>query len=114
MATRLARRARLPRDAELELGRLPRRENLSRLGRSRPKSVLERLFPPEHVQYFTLAGIHALVQRSALRPLHIATRPLAFGAVAGGLGVKADNLVGQLPDRGSDRQILICALLESR
>jgi SAM-dependent methyltransferase len=80
----------------------------------RPRAVFERLFPPEHVQYFTPDGIRALVARTPLRPLHVATRRLSFAAVAGGPFVRAATALGQLPDRGRDRRILICALLSHR
>jgi 2-polyprenyl-3-methyl-5-hydroxy-6-metoxy-1,4-benzoquinol methylase len=86
-------------------------ERLARISASRPRRVFERLFPPEHVQYFTLDGIYALIHRTRLRALHVATRPLPFRAVAGAKVVKAGTWAAQLPDRGSDRRIVICALL---
>jgi SAM-dependent methyltransferase len=86
-------------------------ERLARVSGNRPRSVFERLFPPEHVQYFTVDGIRALIDRSPLQLLHLSTRPLGYAPVAGGKLVKAGTWVAQLPDRRSNRQILICALL---
>jgi SAM-dependent methyltransferase len=89
-------------------------ERLARVSASRPRRVFERLFPPEHVQYFTVDGIRELIERTPLRLLHVRTKPLAYAAVAGGTLVRAGTRIAQLPDRRSDRQILICALLGHR
>lgn len=84
---------------------------LARVSTSRPRSVFERLFPQEHVQYFTVDGMRRLIERTPLQLLRVRTRSLPYAAVAGGTLVKAGTWVAQLPDRRSDRQILICALL---
>jgi SAM-dependent methyltransferase len=89
-------------------------EPVARMGGNRPKRIFERLFPPEHVQYFTVDGLRALVERRALQPLVVTTRRLSFSAVAGGFLVKAATWLAQLPDRGADQRILICALLQRR
>lgn len=87
-------------------------ERLARLTGNRPRRVLERLFPPEHVQYLTVDGIRGLINRSSLDLLHVGARPLEYAAVAGGKLLKAGAWCAQLPDRGSNRQILVCALLD--
>jgi SAM-dependent methyltransferase len=89
-------------------------ELVARVARSRPKGVFERLFPPEHIQYFTVGGLRALLTGVPLQPLQVTTRPLSFHSVAGGLLVRAGTWLAQLPDRSADRRILICALLERR
>jgi 2-polyprenyl-3-methyl-5-hydroxy-6-metoxy-1,4-benzoquinol methylase len=86
-------------------------ERFARVSGSRPRHLFERLFPPEHVQYFTIHGIRALIERTPLQLLHLTTRSLSYAAVAGGTFVKAGTWAAQLPDRRSNRQILICAVL---
>jgi 2-polyprenyl-6-hydroxyphenyl methylase/3-demethylubiquinone-9 3-methyltransferase len=89
-------------------------DRLARIGGSRPRGIFERLFPPEHVQYFTPAGIRALVERTPLQTLHMTSRRLPFGDVAGGTLVKAATGMAQLPDRAQGQAILLCVLLGHR
>lgn len=89
-------------------------ERLARVSASRPRRVFERLFPPEHVQYFTVDGIRGLIERTPLQLLDLTTRPLGYAAVAGGKLVKGGTWVAQLPDRRSDEHVLICTVLGHR
>jgi SAM-dependent methyltransferase len=89
-------------------------DRLARIGGSRPRGIFERLFPPEHVQYFTPPGLRALVERTPMQTLHMTSRRLAFSDVAGGSLVRAATRLAQLPDRGEDQAILLCALLGHR
>jgi SAM-dependent methyltransferase len=89
-------------------------ERVASMARGHPKWLFERLFPPEHVQYFTVDGFQALLARIPLQAVLITTRPLSFRAVAGSLPVRAGAWLAQLPDRAPDRRILICVLLQRR
>lgn len=74
--------------------------------RANESSALERLFPPEHVQYFTAGGLDALARRAGLRPRAIFTRRM--DAVAGGTALRVALEALQMPGR----ELLLCALLE--
>jgi 2-polyprenyl-3-methyl-5-hydroxy-6-metoxy-1,4-benzoquinol methylase len=80
-------------------------------GGARPRRVFERVFPREHMQYFTPAGLRLAVEGSGLRLVGIGTRALAPSAVAGGACLRIMTWAAQLPDRG-DRRLLLWTLLE--
>jgi SAM-dependent methyltransferase len=80
---------------------------------SRPRAAFDRLFPPEHVQYFTQAGLHALVTRTGFRPVAVFAQPLRREALAAGPVVAAGTGAVQIVDRLTGREILLSALLES-
>jgi 2-polyprenyl-6-hydroxyphenyl methylase/3-demethylubiquinone-9 3-methyltransferase len=88
------------------LGRL-----LTRAPGTSRSGALERLFPPEHVQYFTAQGLRIAAQRAGLLPLDVFTRVLPADALAGNVALKVAVSALQLPDRPFGRELLLCAIL---
>lgn len=84
----------------------------ARMFGSHPRPAFDRLFPPEHVQYFTPDGLRALVTRVGFRPLAAFAQPLRREALAAGPLVAAGTGAIQLADRFTGREILLSALLE--
>jgi 2-polyprenyl-3-methyl-5-hydroxy-6-metoxy-1,4-benzoquinol methylase len=87
---------------------------VQRLFRGRPRDALARLFPAEHVQYFTGAGLRAVAAGAGLETRLLFAKPLRGGAIAGGRMLRVALALLQLPDRLSDRGILLCAVLAPR
>jgi SAM-dependent methyltransferase len=79
---------------------------------SRPRLAFERLFPPEHVQYFTSEGLRALTHGTGFRPVTLFAQPLRREALAAGPLVAAGVGAIQIADRLTGREILLSALLE--
>jgi SAM-dependent methyltransferase len=77
----------------------------------RPLSLCERLFLPEHVQYFSDAGLNAVAHAAGLRVLAKTRRCLAGRDINSFLLVTAGVLALQVLDRLLQRQILHCAIL---
>lgn len=86
----------------------------ARVLRDRPRMAFDRLFPPEHVQYFTPEGLCALVPRAGFRPIALFAQPLRNDALATGHLVAAAVGAIQIVDRLTRREILLSALLEPR
>jgi 2-polyprenyl-6-hydroxyphenyl methylase/3-demethylubiquinone-9 3-methyltransferase len=84
----------------------------ARLLGSRPRAAFDRLFPPEHVQYFTPDGLSALVTRMGFRALATFAQPLRREALAAGPLVAAGTGAIQIADRLTGREIILSALLE--
>lgn len=83
----------------------------AKLLRGQPRKALERLFPPEHIQYFTPRGLQALAARAGYSVVSVSSRPLHNDALAGRLPLKAAMTLLQLPDRLLGREILLTAVL---
>jgi 2-polyprenyl-3-methyl-5-hydroxy-6-metoxy-1,4-benzoquinol methylase len=79
-----------------------------------PRGPLERLFPAEHVHYFTAAAMAAMAERAGLEVVEMATRPLAWGDIAASAAVRLAMAPLQALDGITGRGILICALLRRR
>jgi len=84
---------------------------LCRLTRGHPGAVFERLFPPQHIQYFTKHSLAGLVRQSGLELLSLSTRGLPGRDLAVSLPVWLGMAVLQASDRMTDAGILICAIL---
>jgi 2-polyprenyl-3-methyl-5-hydroxy-6-metoxy-1,4-benzoquinol methylase len=84
---------------------------LARAPRANASGALVRLFPPEHVQYFTSRGLTRVAERAGFRPVEVLTRDLEATALAGGMALRIAMWILQIPDRLSRRGILLCALL---
>lgn len=72
---------------------------------------LERLFPPQHVQYFTEASLAMLCQSAGLDIVSIDNRVLPWRDIAARLPVRVALSVLQVLDRWIGTRILICAVL---
>lgn len=79
---------------------------------SRPRPAFDRLFPPEHVQYFTPEGLRALASRAGFGALALFAQPLRREALAAGPLLAAGVGAVQIVDRLTGREILLSALLE--
>lgn len=84
---------------------------LGRLTGRRPTAILERLFPPQHVQYFTVTSLAGLARAVGLEVVRIGTRVLPWRDVAASLPVRAAISAIQLLDRWTGAWILIWATL---
>lgn len=84
---------------------------LSRLTRGNPRAAYERLFPAQHVQYFTAASLESLARISGFEVAHLGKRRLSFGALAASLPVRVGLSGVQLLDSLRGSPIILCALL---
>ncbi len=94
------------RSSVYRIGRL-----LSGLTHGRPAALYERLFPAQHIQYFTRASLGALVQASGLELTQMGTRVLPWTDIAASLPVRAAMVGMQTLDRLTGERILIWAVL---
>jgi SAM-dependent methyltransferase len=76
-----------------------------------PKGLFERLFPPQHVQYFTPPSFAALAQAAGFEVVSIDTRALPWSDIAAGLPIRVALAAIQVLDRLIGNGILICAVL---
>jgi 2-polyprenyl-3-methyl-5-hydroxy-6-metoxy-1,4-benzoquinol methylase len=86
---------------------------LSGLTGGRPRKLLERLFPPQHVQYFTPNSLRRLAQSAGFEIIHLSTRVLPASDIAVSAPTHAAIGLLQAADRLFGREILICAGLRS-
>jgi 2-polyprenyl-3-methyl-5-hydroxy-6-metoxy-1,4-benzoquinol methylase len=84
---------------------------LGRLPVWQPTEMLERLFPPQHVQYFTLASLEGLARAVGFEVVRIQTRVLPWSDIAASFPVRAATSAMQLLDRWTATRILIWAVL---
>ena len=96
------------RSAVYSLGRA-----LCGVARGRPEAVFRRLFPPEHVQYFTAASLRRLAADAGLEMVRLGRRTLPTRDIAVGLPVRAALGLIQAADRLAGREILIWAVLRA-
>ncbi len=84
---------------------------LSRLTQVPLQNTLERLFPPQHIQYFSRRGLEILAERIGFQVLHIRTRILPMPDIVTS-GMVRFGLMGlQGLDFVLGREILLCAVL---
>ena len=84
---------------------------LARVTGGAPSWVFERLFPSEHIQYFSPAGLRALAAQAGLDIVEISTRPLPHTDIAASVPVRIGMATVQTLDRGAaGEQILLCML----
>jgi hypothetical protein len=81
------------------------------MARGRPKPVFERLFPSQHIQYFTCRSLTGLVKKSGLEVVWLNTRKLPFADITASLVVRTGIAVMQWADGLTGSGILICAVL---
>lgn len=84
---------------------------LSNLTGGRPAALYERLFPPQHIQYFTRMSFVTLAQECGFEVAHLTLRSLPFTDLATSFPVRLALTGLQVFDRLAQRAILICALL---
>jgi len=81
------------------------------LAHGRPIDVWERLFPPQHLQYFTRLSFSRLAERAGFEIREIDTRPLPAPDIAASMSVRLGVGALQAWDRLIGTEILICAVL---
>ena len=84
---------------------------LSKLTGGRPAALLNRLFPPEHIQYFTQSSLASIARNAGLEVLQIRTRTLPWSDIAASTPTRLAMAPLQAVDRLTGRGILICAVL---
>ncbi|HEY9617436.1 MAG TPA: class I SAM-dependent methyltransferase [Microcoleaceae cyanobacterium] len=84
---------------------------LSGLTGGRPASVFERLFPLQHIQYFTPNSFRTLVEACGFEIVQLELRPLPFSDLATSTPIRAGLTALQVFDRLTHNEILICGLL---
>jgi 2-polyprenyl-6-hydroxyphenyl methylase/3-demethylubiquinone-9 3-methyltransferase len=77
----------------------------------RPAALYERLFPPQHIQYFTGESLAALVRSSALEVVQMGKRALPSTDIAASPVIRAIMSGMQLIDGVTGERILIWAVL---
>ena len=73
--------------------------------------MLERIFPPQHVQYFTSASLAGLARSVGFEMVRIDNRVLPWSDIGAAAPVRAGMSAVQMLDRLAGTRILICALL---
>lgn len=84
---------------------------LCRLTNGQPASLFDRLFPPQHIQYFTVESLAALAQECGFEVVQISNRPYRFSELGTSWPMRIGLMILQLYDRLTQNGILLCALL---
>lgn len=84
---------------------------LSTLTGGRPLRLFERLFPPQHIQYFTSESLALLARNAGFDIVRLGTRILPREDIAAGRFAQAPIAVLQALDRLAKTEILIWAVL---
>jgi cyclopropane fatty-acyl-phospholipid synthase-like methyltransferase len=94
------------RSAVYSLGRA-----LSHVMDSSSSGVIQRLFPPQHVQYFTTHSLSRLAKDSGLEVVQVGTRVLPLSDIAASAATRCAVGLLQVFDRILRREILVWAVL---
>jgi SAM-dependent methyltransferase len=84
---------------------------LSRIMPGSGSAVIQRLFPPQHVQYFTPPSLNWLAREADLEVVRIDTRVLPLPDIAASVATRLAVGVLQVLDRVLRREILVWAIL---
>jgi SAM-dependent methyltransferase len=84
---------------------------LCRLTNGRPRDSLERLFPPQHIQYFSRCGLQVLAERAGFQIKEIQTRILPRADIVTSVVIRFGLMGLQAIDFLRRKQILLCAVL---
>lgn len=84
----------------------------SRLMKGVPHGIFERLFPPEHVQYFTLQSVGDLALRCGFQVCQLQSRYLPFEDISATLMVRLGTCLFQLPDFFTRNHILLWGIFQ--
>lgn len=84
---------------------------LFRMSGGRPAALVDRLFPPQHIQYFTRASFADAANAAGLELVRLDTRSLPNVDVAASVPVRAAISALQLVDHLTRDRILIRALM---
>jgi 2-polyprenyl-3-methyl-5-hydroxy-6-metoxy-1,4-benzoquinol methylase len=81
------------------------------LTKGRPRASMERLFPAQHAQYFSRAGLAILAQNSGFDVAHVETRVLPARDIVASSLLRAGLAALQVIDTVRRREILLCTVL---
>jgi len=95
------------RSAVYQFGKL-----LSSVTGGKPEGLLERLFPPQHIQYFTPSSLPRLIEDAGFTTVKLGTRVLPAADIAAGLSAKIPLSALQAYDKLLSSEILIWAVLK--
>ena len=84
---------------------------ISRVSDGRPSWVFERLFPNEHIQYFSRGGFLALADRSGLEVVGLFHRELPFEDIGTSLPVRLVLTAVQMLDAFAGERLLLCMVI---
>lgn len=84
---------------------------LARLTSGGPVGLIERLFPPQHIQYFTAQSLIFLAQSSGFEVVRLSQRGLPMTDIAATPLARLPIAVLQALDRMAGTEILLCAVL---
>ena len=84
---------------------------LSRITGGRPTAIFERLFPSQHIQYFTRSSFATLAHESGFEVVQLDLRSLPCTDLAASLPMRLALTGVQLFDQLVHKAILICGLL---
>ena len=76
-----------------------------------PSWIFERLFPPEHIQYFSRDGLTSLANAAGLEAVEISTRALPFADIGTSFPVRLGMTAVQSLDAAGRNEILLCMVL---
>ena len=94
------------RSAVYTLGRV-----LSHVMASSGSGMIQRLFPPQHVQYFTTDSLSRLAREAGLEVVQVDTRVLPLSDIAASVATRCAVGILQAVDRVLRREILVWAVL---
>jgi len=80
----------------------------ARLTRNTPARIFERLFPDEHIQYFSKTGLKLASARAGLEAVHLSSRSLRPSDIATSAPI---GLAVSAIDATSRDRLLLCAVL---
>jgi 2-polyprenyl-3-methyl-5-hydroxy-6-metoxy-1,4-benzoquinol methylase len=84
---------------------------LSHVMDSSGSGMIQRLFPPQHVQYFTTQSLTRLAKESGLEVVRVDTRVLPLSDIAATVATRLAVGILQVLDRVLRREILVWAVL---
>ena len=84
---------------------------LAALTGGRPAGLIERLFPPQHIQYFTRESLQSLAAGVGLEVVRLRARVLPVAHISASLAALSAITLLQACDRLLGTQILLCAAL---
>ena len=81
---------------------------LSNLTGARPAGLIQRLFPPQHVQYFTPSSLRCLAERAGFQVVQLLSRRLPLSDIGASIVPLLAMAALQTGDRFLGTQILLC------
>lgn len=77
----------------------------------RPTAVFQRLFPPEHTQYFSRRGLEMLATAAGYEIMSLETRVIPFADIGASMVLRLAATGVQLLDRIAGHSVLLCLVI---